>query len=153
MRIVVQRATSAQVSVDGQVVGRLDSPGLVLLVGLTHDDTRTQADHLAAKIWGLRLLEPPDGSNPAAWSRGNLSASDLGAPLLVVSQFTLYADTRKGRRPSWDGAAPAAVAQPLFDYFVDRLRALGAQVATGQFGAEMDVTLTNHGPVTLIIEA
>ncbi len=119
---------------------------------MTHTDTPAQAEKLAAKVWGLRVLEPAGGADPAAWSRGDVSASDVSAPLLVVSQFTLYADTRKGRRPSWDAAAPAAVAQPLFDHFVAALRQLGAEVETGVFGAMMEVSLTNHGPVTLIVE-
>jgi len=152
MKIVAQRASQGQVVVDGEVVGRLPSPGLVLLVGVTHDDTEEIAEKMAAKIWGLRILQGPAGSDPSAWSRGDLSASDLGAPLLVISQFTLYADTRKGRRPSWDGAAKADVAQGLFNHFVACLRTLGAHVETGVFGALMDVTLTNTGPVTLILE-
>ena len=153
MKIVAQRATQGQVSVDGKVVGQLPAPGLVLLVGVAQDDTNEQAEKLAAKIWGLRILEGTDGSDPEAWSRGDVSASDIDAPLLVISQFTLYADTRKGRRPSWDAAAKADVAQPIFDHFVTTLRTLGAHVETGVFGALMDVTLTNHGPVTLILEA
>jgi len=153
MRIVAQRASQAQVVVDGEVVGRLPSPGLLLLVGITHDDTQEIAAKLASKIWGLRILQSPAGSDPSAWSRGDLSASDVDAPLLVISQFTLYADSRKGRRPSWDGAAKAEVAEPLFNYFVDCLRTLGAHVETGVFGAMMEVTLTNTGPVTLIVES
>ena len=152
MKIVAQRASRAEVSVDGQVVGRLAAPGLVLLVGVTHTDTPELAAKMAGKIWGLRILEGGDGVTPEAWSRGDVSASDIGAPLLVVSQFTLYADTRKGRRPSWDAAAKADQAQPIFDHFVHTLRALGAQVETGTFGALMEVSLTNHGPVTLILE-
>jgi len=125
----------------------------LLLVGITHDDTREIVEKMAAKIWGLRILQPEQGSDPTAWSRGDLSASDINAPLLVISQFTLYADTRKGRRPSWDSAAKADVAQPLFDHFVSHLRTLGAHVETGTFGAMMEVTLTNNGPVTLILES
>lgn len=153
MKIVAQRATQAEVVVDGAVVGRLTSQGLVLLVGITHDDTRAKAERLAQKIWNLRILQVADTPNPEAWSRGDLSASDINAPFLVISQFTLYADTRKGRRPSWDDAAKADVAKPLFDYFVDYLRTLGAHVETGTFGAFMEVSLTNHGPVTIILEA
>jgi len=152
MRIVAQRASSAEVRVDGAVVGRLDRPGLVLLVGIAHNDTPERVERLAAKVWGLRILEGADGVDPAAWSRGDVSASDIGAPLLAVSQFTLYGDTRKGRRPSWDAAAKAAVAEPLFDHFVKALRALGAHVETGTFGAMMDVHLVNHGPVTVLLE-
>ena len=153
MKVVAQRASLAQVTVDGEVVGRLDSPGLVLLVGITHDDTPEIAEKLAAKIWSLRILKGTTDVTPQAWSRGDLSASDLGAPLLAISQFTLYADTRKGRRPSWDAAAKAEVAEPLFNHFVQALRTLGAHVETGRFGAMMEVTLTNYGPVTLILEA
>ena len=152
MRIVAQRAASAQVVVEGAVVGRLDRPGLVLLVGIAQDDTPERAERLAAKVWGLRILEGADGVDPAAWSRGDVSVSDIGAPLLAVSQFTLYGDTRKGRRPSWDAAAKADVAEPLFDHFVAALRALGAHVETGVFGAMMDVHLVNHGPVTVLLE-
>uniref|UniRef100_S0DEH2 Putative D-tyrosyl-tRNA (Tyr) deacylase n=1 Tax=termite gut metagenome TaxID=433724 RepID=S0DEH2_9ZZZZ len=152
MRIVIQRAEQAQVTVAGEVVGRLPKPGLVLLVGVTHNDTPETAEKLANKIWGLRILEGTDRPAPEAWSRGDVSASDIDAPLLVVSQFTLYADTRKGRRPSWDAAAPATAAQPIFDHFVQALRTLGAHVETGVFGAMMEVSLTNHGPVTLILE-
>ena len=151
MRIVAQRASVAQVVVEGEVVGHLPSPGLVLLVGITHDDTTAIADKLAAKIWNLRICETGEDL-PEAWSRGNQSCSEINAPLLVISQFTLYADTRKGRRPSWDGAAKAEVAQPIFNHFVESLRGLGAHVETGQFGAWMEVSLTNPGPVTLILE-
>ena len=152
MRIVAQRASQAHVSVDGEIVGRLASHGLVLLVGVTHTDTTQIAERLAAKVWGLRILESGEVT-PDAWSRGDLSCSDLGAPLLVISQFTLYADTRKGRRPSWDDAAKADVAEPLFNHFVEALRTLGAHVETGIFGALMEVSLTNTGPVTLLLEA
>ncbi|MDX6297112.1 MAG: D-aminoacyl-tRNA deacylase [Nocardioidaceae bacterium] len=141
MRAVVQRASSAEVVVAGESVGSLSRPGLVVLLGVTHDDTSEQAAHLARRIWDLRILE------------GERSASDLGAPLLVVSQFTLYADLSKGRRPSWSAAAPGAVSEPLYDAFCAALRALGAEVSTGVFGAQMDVTLTNDGPVTLIVES
>lgn len=141
MRIVVQRASSGSVTVDGEVVGRLPSPGLVLLVGVTHDDTPGIGAKLAAKLWGLRILD------------GERSASDVGAPILAVSQFTLYADTRKGRRPSWSKAAPGVVSEPLFDAFVASLRALGAHVETGRFGAMMDVELVNDGPVTILLDS
>jgi D-tyrosyl-tRNA(Tyr) deacylase len=138
---VVQRAASASVSVDGEVVGALDGPGLMILVGVTHTDTPAVAARLAAKIWTLRILAE------------ERSASDVGAPLLVVSQFTLYADTAKGRRPSWGAAAPRPVSEPLVDAFVAALRGLGAQVATGVFGAMMQVSLVNDGPVTVIMDA
>jgi D-aminoacyl-tRNA deacylase len=128
------------VTVDGQVIGAIDEPGLLVLVGITHDDTAEQARKLAAKLWGLRILD------------GEKSCSDSGAPLLVVSQFTLYADTAKGRRPSWGRAAPGPVAEPLVTAVVDELRRLGARVETGRFGADMKVALVNDGPVTIIIE-
>ncbi len=140
VRAVVQRVSSAQVSVDGAVVGRIASPGLLVLVGVTHTDTATIADRLAEKIWQLRILP------------GERSCAETGAPLLVVSQFTLYADTRKGRRPSWSAAAPGAVGEPLVSAFVEALRRRGAGVETGRFGAMMEVSLVNSGPVTLILE-
>ncbi|MDN5762830.1 MAG: D-aminoacyl-tRNA deacylase [Microlunatus sp.] len=141
MRAVVQRVSEASVSVDHHVVGAIDGPGLMILVGVTHTDTTATATRLAAKIWGLRILAEEK------------SASDLDAPVLVISQFTLYADTAKGRRPSWGAAAPRPVSEPLVDAFVGALRDLGAEVATGQFGAEMKVSLVNDGPVTLIVDA
>jgi D-aminoacyl-tRNA deacylase len=128
------------VTVDGRVVGAIDEPGLLVLVGVTHPDTQQTATKLATKIWGLRILE------------GEKSCSDVGAPLLVVSQFTLYAGTDKGRRPTWQAAAPGPVAEPLVDAVVTSLRALGARVETGVFGADMKVSLTNDGPVTIIVE-
>ncbi|MCL2783375.1 MAG: D-aminoacyl-tRNA deacylase [Propionibacteriaceae bacterium] len=141
MRLVIQRASSAQVSVGDEVVGRLPSPGLVVLVGVTHDDTPAVAAQLAAKMWAMRILD------------GELSASDIDAPLLVISQFTLYADTRKGRRPSWNAAAPGPVAEPLVASFVDALTKLGAHVEQGIFGAHMAVQLVNDGPVTIIMDS
>ncbi len=145
MRAVVQRVTSASVSVNGQLVGAIEpgpgSQGLLVLLGVTHDDDADAAGRLARKIWELRILD--DGR----------SASDVGAPLLVVSQFTLYADTRKGRRPSWSAAAPAEKAAPLVDAFCDALRSAGAHVETGVFGATMQVTSTNDGPVTLLLNS
>lgn len=137
----MQRVSRASVTVDGEVVGRIDSPGLLVLLGVTHDDTAETADKLADKIWTLRILE------------GERSCSDENAPLLVVSQFTLYADTRKGRRPSWNAAAPRPVSEPLVDAFVAALRRRGAAVETGRFGAHMEVGLTNDGPVTLILDS
>ena len=136
----MQRVSQASVSVDGDVVGAIDEPGLMVLVGVTHDDTPAQAVRLAAKLWGLRVFD------------GEVSCSDLGAPLLVISQFTLYGDTRKGRRPSWIAAAPGPVAEPLVEEVVGALRRLGARVETGRFGADMKVALTNDGPVTLVLD-
>ncbi|OYO04624.1 D-tyrosyl-tRNA(Tyr) deacylase [Propionibacteriaceae bacterium ES.041] len=141
MRVVLQRAASAEVRVDDEVVGALPAPGLVLLVGITHTDTPEIAARLADKIWRLRILT------------GERSAADEGAPLLVVSQFTLYADTRKGRRPSWSAAAPGPVSEPLVDAFVAALRDLGAHVESGRFGAQMQVSLVNDGPVTLVLDS
>jgi len=140
MRAVVQRVSEASVAVDGQVVAAIDEPGLLVLVGVTHQDTLATAAKLAAKLWGLRILE------------GEKSCSDVAAPLLVVSQFTLYADTRKGRRPTWQAAAPGPVAEPMVDAVAAALRALGARVETGVFGADMKVSLINDGPVTIIID-
>ncbi|PZS38133.1 MAG: D-tyrosyl-tRNA(Tyr) deacylase [Pseudonocardiales bacterium] len=140
MRAVVQRVTQASVTVDGQAVGQISEPGLLVLVGATHDDTAEKAAKLAAKLWGLRILE------------GEKSCSDVAAPLLVISQFTLYADMRKGRRPAWQAAAPGPVAEPLVDALISSLRDLGASVQTGVFGADMKVSLVNDGPVTIILE-
>lgn len=137
----MQRVSQASVTVDGEVVGRIDSPGLLVLLGVTHEDTAEAADKLADKIWTLRILD------------GERSCSDEGAPLLVVSQFTLYADTRKGRRPSWDAAAPRPVSEPLVESFVASLRSRGAGVETGVFGAHMEVALINDGPVTLVLDS
>ena len=140
MRAVVQRVSQARVSVDGRVVGAIDEPGLLVLVGVTHGDTPELAAKLAAKLWGLRILA------------GQKSCSDIGAPLLVISQFTLYAELAKGRRPSWSAAAPGPVAELLVSALVRALRDLGAWVQTGVFGAEMKVSLVNEGPVTIVIE-
>jgi D-aminoacyl-tRNA deacylase len=141
MRLVVQRVRSARVEVAGDVVGAIDRPGLLILAGVTHDDQPVAAERLAEKVWTLRILA------------GEKSCQDENAPILVVSQFTLYADTRRGRRPSWSAAAPRDVSEPLIDAFVSSLRLLGAEVATGVFGAEMLVTLTNDGPITLILDS
>jgi D-tyrosyl-tRNA(Tyr) deacylase len=141
MRLVVQRAATAEVRVGGEVVGALGRAGLVVLVGVTHDDSPAVVARMAEKVWRLRIFE------------GEESAEQRGAPLLVVSQFTLYADTRKGRRPSWNAAAPRPVSEPVVSAFVEALRALGAEVATGVFGADMQVQLTNDGPVTLILDS
>ncbi|NBE99479.1 D-tyrosyl-tRNA(Tyr) deacylase [Nonomuraea sp. KC401] len=140
MRAVVQRVSSASVEVDGRTVGAVTEPGLLVLVGVTHTDTRAEAARLAAKLWGLRILH------------GEKSCSDVSAPLLVISQFTLYGDARKGRRPTWQAAAPGPAAEPLVEAVVDELRALGAHVETGVFGADMKVSLVNDGPITLLLE-
>ncbi|MGV0069056.1 D-aminoacyl-tRNA deacylase [Mycobacterium colombiense] len=142
MRVLVQRVSSATVSVGGAVVGAIqpDGQGLLAFVGVTHSDDPDTARRLAEKLWQLRILAD------------ERSAADARAPILVVSQFTLYADTAKGRRPSWNAAAPGAVAEPLIAEFADALRRLGAEVQTGVFGADMQVELVNDGPVTVILE-
>lgn len=126
--------------VDGAIVGQISEPGLCVLVGVTHDDTPDHARKLAAKLWTLRILE------------AEKSCSDIGAPILLISQFTLYGDARKGRRPTWNAAAPGPVAEPLVAATATALRELGARVELGVFGADMKVALVNDGPVTLIIE-
>jgi D-tyrosyl-tRNA(Tyr) deacylase len=140
VRAVIQRASRAKVTTGGTVAGELTAPGLVVLLGITHGDTAAAAAALAAKIYRLRIL------------RGERSCADEAAPLLVISQFTLYADTAKGRRPSWSAAAAGPVAEPLVEAFAEALRELGASVQTGVFGADMQVELVNDGPVTLILE-
>jgi D-aminoacyl-tRNA deacylase len=140
MRAVVQRVLQASVSVDGTVVGSIDGPGLVVLLGVTHDDGPEQVRWTARKIWDLRIM------------REEKSASDLGAPVLVVSQFTLYGDARKGRRPTWNAAAPGPVSEPVYEQVCAELERLGATVARGSFGADMQVALVNDGPVTMILE-
>ncbi|MFV0135101.1 D-aminoacyl-tRNA deacylase [Streptomyces sp. HMX87] len=158
MRAVVQRVDGASVVVEdegadrgssveggggrraGETVGAIEGEGLCVLVGVTHDDTKEKAARLARKLWSLRVLHDEK------------SCSDIDAPLLVISQFTLYGDARKGRRPTWSAAAPGDVAEPLVDEVVAQLRALGATVATGRFGARMRVGLTNDGPFTVLLE-
>ncbi len=140
MRAVLQRCTSARVVVDGDVVGSLPSPGVVALIGVTHDDGPAQVETVARKIADLRIL------------REEQSVLDAGAPVLVISQFTLYGDTRKGRRPTWNAAAPGPVAEPLVDAVVKALRDKGIHVETGRFGADMAVELSNDGPVTIVLE-
>ncbi|MGH3726609.1 MAG: D-aminoacyl-tRNA deacylase [Mycobacterium sp.] len=142
MRVLVQRVVSATVSVDGRAVGgiRPKGQGLVALVGVTHDDDGEKAAQLAEKLWQLRILD------------GEKSAADVGAPILVVSQFTLYANTKKGRRPAWNAAAPGDVAEPILEAFIGALRGIGAHVETGVFGAHMQVELINDGPVTVLLE-
>lgn len=144
MRALVQRVREASVTVDGDVVGRI-GPGVVALVGVTHDDTETLAVKLADKIWNLRIFDDADGVM-------NRSAADDGLEVLVVSQFTLYGDTRRGRRPGYSDAARPEFAEPLVEAVVDALRAGGAVVETGRFRTEMAVALVNDGPVTLLIE-
>lgn len=140
MRAVISRVSSASVTVDGEVVGELPRPGLLVLVGIGHGDDDSAARTLAAKIWGLRILD------------GEVSASDIDAPILVVSQFTLHASTRKGRRPGWSKAAPGAVSEPMVEAFARALEQLGATVARGRFGADMQVASVNDGPVTILID-
>lgn len=142
MRVLVQRVSSASVSVDGRAVGEIqpERQGLLAFVGVTHSDSADTARRLAEKLWRLRILDDEQ------------SAADIGAPILVVSQFTLYADTAKGRRPSWNAAAPGTVAEPLVAALAQTLRELGADVQTGMFGADMQVELVNDGPVTVLLE-
>ncbi|MGN7778974.1 D-aminoacyl-tRNA deacylase [Mycolicibacterium sp. 22603] len=142
MRVLVQRVSSARVTVDGATVGEIDpaGQGLLALVGITHTDDVALVAKMAEKLWRLRILDD------------EAAAADTDAPILVVSQFTLYANTVKGRRPSWNAAAPRPVAEPLIDAFVAALRELGAQVSTGVFGADMQVELVNDGPVTVLLE-
>jgi D-aminoacyl-tRNA deacylase len=142
MRVLVQRVSSATVSVDQQIVGAIapESQGLLAFVGVTHDDDIDKARRLAEKLWQLRILD------------AQRSAAEINAPIMVISQFTLYADTAKGRRPSWNAAAPSAVAEPLIADFVQALQQLGADVQTGTFGAHMQVELVNDGPVTVLLE-
>ncbi len=144
MRALLQRVSRAQVSVAGEVVGAI-GPGFVVLLGVTHSDTPAEADWLANKITGIRLFEDAEG-------KMNAALADVDGSVLVVSQFTLYGDARKGRRPSFTDAARPEHAEPLVDYFVEQLRRQGLVVATGIFGAAMDVEIHNDGPVTLMVE-
>jgi D-aminoacyl-tRNA deacylase len=146
VRALVQRVARAEVRVDGEVIGAI-GPGLCVLVGVTHHDDPAVAARLADKVWNLRILDDDAGVM-------NRSLADAAAPeALVVSQFTLYGDTRRGRRPSWIEAAPGEVAEPLVEGFAATLRHRGARVATGRFGAEMQVELVNDGPVTVLVES
>ncbi|CDN42423.1 MULTISPECIES: D-aminoacyl-tRNA deacylase [Paenibacillus] len=145
MKVVVQRCSSASVSVGGAVVGSIGQ-GLMLLVGLTHEDTEVDITWMADKVANLRIFEDGDG-------KMNLSVLDAGGAVLSVSQFTLYGDCRKGRRPNFMSAARPEHAEPLYEAFNGALRALGLQVETGRFGAMMDVSLVNDGPVTLIVDS
>ncbi|MGV8844985.1 D-aminoacyl-tRNA deacylase [Tessaracoccus sp.] len=140
MRLVITRVTRADVSVDGEVIAELPRPGLLVLVGVAHGDGDSEARALAAKTWTLRILAD------------ERSASDVGAPVMVISQFTLHANTRRGRRPSWSAAAPAAASEPVVERFATELESLGAEVLRGRFGADMQVTSTNDGPVTVLID-
>jgi D-aminoacyl-tRNA deacylase len=140
MRAVLQRASSASVTVDGEVVGRIDEPGLVVLLGVTHDDGPEQVAWMVRKIRDLRIM------------RDEQSVADLGAPVLVVSQFTLYGDARKGRRPTWQAAAPGEVSEPLYKAVCRGLEDAGTHVETGVFGAQMQVQLTNDGPITMVLD-
>ncbi len=144
MKALLQRVTRASVTVDGEVVGAI-GPGLCVLVGVTHGDDEAAADKLADKIWNLRIFEDDAG-------KMNLSAADAGAEVLVVSQFTLYGDARKGRRPSFVDAARPDQAEPLIERVCDQLRAAGATVATGRFRTDMAVEIHNDGPITLMLE-
>jgi len=141
MRAVVQRVLEASVVVDGRVVGAIDVPGLLVLLGVTHDDGVAQVRWTARKVWDLRIM------------REEKSASDVGAPVLVVSQFTLYGDARKGRRPTWSAAAPGPVSEPVYEQVCSELERLGAHVERGSFGADMQVRLVNDGPVTMVLDA
>lgn len=141
MRAVVQRTRGARVTVAGEVVGETTEPGLLVYLGVTHDDGPADVAWTARKIWDLRLL------------RDERSASDVGAPVLVVSQFTLYGDARKGRRPTWQAAAPGPVSEPLYDAVCAELERLGASVARGRFGADMQVESVNDGPITLVLDS
>jgi D-tyrosyl-tRNA(Tyr) deacylase len=145
MRAVIQRVSRASVNIDGEVVGRI-GPGLLVLLGITHTDVTADARWLAEKIVGLRIFNDPDG-------KMNLGLTDVGGSVLVVSQFTLYGDAQKGRRPSFIAAARPEHAIPLYEEFINGIKALGVPVETGRFGAMMDVELVNAGPVTLILEA
>jgi D-aminoacyl-tRNA deacylase len=140
MRAVVQRVLSASVTVGSEVVGSIDTAGLLVYLGVTHGDDTDKASWMARKLWSLRVL------------RDEQSASDVGAPLLVVSQFTLYGDARKGRRPTWEAAAPGPVSEPLYDAVCAGLSDLGASVARGVFGATMTVSSVNDGPFTVLLE-
>ena len=145
MRAIIQRVKEARVDVDGETVGRIGE-GMLVLLGAGKDDSNIDVEYLAEKILTLRIFEDGEG-------KMNLSVSDTGGSLLVVSQFTLYGDCRKGRRPSFDRAAPPEVAEALYEEFVSKLRARGAKVETGRFRAMMDVHLVNWGPVTLMLDS
>jgi len=157
VRVVVQRARDASVRVGEVVVGSFSGPGLVVLVGVTHTDTPADAAALAARVYGLRIFDHGHlveaGARIPEDAGREVAARDGELPVVAISQFTLYAGTRKGRRPTWDAAAPGPIAEPLFESFVAALRANGAPVSTGRFGADMQVHLTNDGPVTIIMDS
>lgn len=140
MRVVITRVSGASVAVGTEVLATLPRPGLLVMAGIGHADGPAQVRAVAVKTWGLRILH------------GELSASDVGAPIMVISQFTLHASTRKGRRPSWSAAAPGAMSEPLVEQFCTDLEALGAEVFRGRFGADMQVNSTNDGPVTIVMD-
>jgi len=144
MRVLLQRVSQAQVCVDGEIIGHI-SKGLVLLTGITHEDNKDKVEKMAEKLIRMRLFTDNEG-------KMNLSSKEVNGELLVVSQFTLYGDTHKGRRPSFVDAAHPEQAKPLINWFVQCFKARGMTVATGKFGANMQVTLTNDGPVTLMVE-
>ena len=145
MRAVVQRVSRASVTVEGKVAGKI-GPGLLVLLGVARHDDSAAADYLAEKVAGLRIFEDQTG-------KMNLSVSDIAGAVLVVSQFTLYGDVRRGKRPSFDAAAPPQQAKKLYEYFVERLRALGLECETGVFQAMMQVELVNDGPVTILLDS
>jgi D-tyrosyl-tRNA(Tyr) deacylase len=145
MRAVVQRVSQARVAIAGETVGQIGR-GLLVLLGVTHTDTPANADWLAEKIVGLRIFADAD-------DKMNLGVADVGGEMLIVSQFTLYGDCSKGRRPSFIDAAPPEIAIPLYERFINAVKAQGVRVATGRFGAMMQVELTNDGPVTLIVDS
>lgn len=149
MRALIQRVTRAKVTVAGAVVGEISEPGLLVLVGVKNDDAAERAaiEKVSRKIAQLKILRGPDGDDDA-----RQSAEEAGAPILMVSQFTLYADVRKGTKPGWSHAAPGPVAEPIFNALVEAVRARGLHVETGQFGAMMDVELVNDGPFTILVE-
>ena len=155
MRAVVQRVSRAKVTVDGEVTGEIDV-GLVVLLGVGAADTRASADYLAEKIIGLRIFEDdgvPTKTNPAGTKKMNLCINEVGGAVLAVSQFTLYGDARKGRGPSFDAAAPPALARELYEYFVEKIRITGLRCETGRFQETMSVELVNEGPVTILLDS
>ncbi len=145
MRAVVQKVSSSKVTVDGEIIGKIEK-GLMVLLGVTHDDTSKDVDYMVDKVTNLRIFEDEN-------EKMNLSLKDVGGEILAVSQFTLYGDARKGRRPSFSDAARPEVANPLYEEFVEKIKSQGINVGTGKFGAHMMVDLTNDGPVTILLES
>lgn len=145
MRAVVQKVSSSKVTVDGEIIGKIDQ-GLMVLLGVTHDDTSKDVDYMVDKVTNLRIFEDEEG-------KMNLSLKDIGGDVLAVSQFTLYGDARRGRRPSFSDAARPEVANPLYEEFIEKVKTQGINVETGKFGAHMMVDLTNDGPVTILLES